>query len=129
MAHYDPYFWEIAVEPEILEEILVDTDILEDATDQQQRQQAKDEAIALIKELITTRLTDKQRQIVELYFYEGQTQAQIAEKLNINQQVVSKHLFGAIRNGQRVGGAMRKLRKLCEKQGIDPKKWMTGTHY
>ncbi len=131
MPPYDPYFWEISVDPEMMESLSVMPDFLEELTKTPEEQSADDqkealkqEAIDLIKALIQTEITPKQRQIVELYFYENKSQQAIAEELNISQQVVSKHLFGAVRNGRRVGGAMAKLRKLCKKSGIDPKKWV-----
>ena len=131
MSKYDPTFWEISVDPETLESILVEPDFVEqllvspeDEQADQEKEQIKQAAAALIRELIQTRLTPRQRQIVELYFYEGKTQQEIALALRINQQVVSKHLFGALRDGRKVGGAINKLRKLCEKSGIDPEKWV-----
>ena len=131
MGKHDPYFWEINVDPEVLESALVEPDFLEqllispeDEQESLEKEQLKDEAIDQIKELIRIRLTTRQRQIVEMYFYENKTQQEIAETLGINQQVVSKHLFGVLRDGRQVGGAVRKLRRLCEKLGIDPQKWV-----
>ena len=76
------------------------------------------EAVALLGVAIRTRLTPRQRELVELYFYAGKTQAEIAEILGIRQQVVSKQLFGAVRKGRKVGGAIRRLRALLEASGI-----------
>ena len=83
-----------------------------------------DEAVAQLRTIIETDLTSRQREIVQAYFFEGRTEAEIAEQLGIAQQVVSRHLFGALRAGRRVGGAMSKLRKLAEALGIDPEKWV-----
>ena len=131
MTKYNPHFWEINVEPEVLETMLTSPDILEellsnsvDEQAQAEKDQLRSDALAQIKILIQTKLTEKQRQIVEMYFYQGKTQQEIAKELGINQQVVSKHLFGVLRDGQKVGGAIRKLQKSCEKLGIDPKKWV-----
>lgn len=131
MGKYNPSFWEINVDPEVLESALVEPDFLEQLLispeDEQvslEKEQLKDEAVDQIKELIRIRLTSRQRQIIEMYFYESKTQREIAETLGINQQVVSKHLFGVLRDGRQVGGAVRKLRRLCEKLGIDPQKWV-----
>ena len=131
MSKYDPRFWEISVDPQVLEAVLPEPDFLEhlfrDAEDErlaQEKEQIKQEAVAQIRQIIKTQLTPKQRRIVEMYFYEGKTQQEIAQDLGINQQVVSKHLFGVLRNGRKVGGAVKKLRKLCEKSGVDPKKWV-----
>lgn len=127
----NPDFWEIKVDAEFLESALVEPDFLEQLLispeDEQlnaDKERLKQEAVEQIRELIQTRLTPRQCQIIELYFYEGKTQQEIAEMLGINQQVVSKHLFGVLRGGRQVGGAMRKLQKLCEQMGIDPKKWV-----
>lgn len=85
---------------------------------------ARDEMLALLRELVATALTPRQREIVDLYFTDGLSQAEIAERLGISQQVVSKQLFGVMREGRRVGGAIRRLRQLCEEHGIDPERWV-----
>ena len=131
MSKYNPAFWEISVDPEILESKLIAPDFLEqllitpeDEQAAQEKAQIKQEAIEQIRLLIQTKLTPKQRQIVELYFHKDMTQQEIAQELGLSQQVVGKHLFGVLRGGRRVGGAMAKLRKSAEKLGIDPKKWV-----
>ncbi len=131
MSTHDPYFWEIAVDPEVLETLLVEPDFVErllitpeDEQASLEKEQLKQEAVDQIKELIQTRLTPQQRRITQMYFYENKSQQEIAASLGINQQVVSKHLFGVLRDGHQVGGAVRKLRKLCENLGIDPQKWV-----
>ena len=131
MSKYNPHYWEVSVDPAVLEAVLIEPDLLSQLLGEagaddlaQQKAQLKAEAVAQIRELIQTQLTTKQRQIVEMYFYQHKTQQEIAEALGINQQVVSKHLFGALREGRKVGGAIKKLRKLCEKLGIDPQKWV-----
>jgi len=55
---------------------------------------------------------------VELYFLRELNQSQVAERLGISQQSVSEHLYGKLRNGRVVGGAIRKLRRACAKRGI-----------
>ena len=84
----------------------------------------RDEVFSLLRELVATGLTDRQRVIVELYFTDGRTQAEIAQHLGISQQVVSRQLFGVMRNGKRIGGAIRRLRQLCDEHGIDPERWV-----
>ena len=131
MSTYNPDFWEVSVSPDILESVLEAPDMLErllvtpeESRAVQDRQLVKQQAVEVIRELIRTRLSPRQRRIVELYFYQEKTQQEIAAELDINQQVVSKHLFGVLRDGQRVGGALKKLRKLCERTGVDPGKWV-----
>jgi len=77
------------------------------------------QAVALLALVIQTQLSSRQREIVNLYFYGGKTQAEIAEILGISQQVISKQLFGVMRKGKRVGGAIRKLEKLLRANGIE----------
>jgi RNA polymerase sigma factor (sigma-70 family) len=89
-----------------------------------ERAAARREALAGIADSVRTGLTAKQRRIVELYFYDGRTQVEIADELGVSQQVVSRQLFGVVREGRRVGGAIARLRKACEALGIDPEKWV-----
>ncbi len=56
-------------------------------------------------------LTDKQREVVEAYFFQGESQGEIARRLGITQQVVQKRLFGAPRGEKLVGGAIARLRQ------------------
>ncbi len=65
-----------------------------------------------LREAIRTRLTQKQREAVVQYFFDGLTQEAIAARLGVSQQVVSKRLFGARRDGRVVGGALPKLRRV-----------------
>lgn len=64
-----------------------------------------------VRAAVREALTDKQREAVELYFFEGLSQGEIAARLGLTQQVVHKRLFGDVREGRAVGGAMRKLRE------------------
>jgi RNA polymerase sigma factor (sigma-70 family) len=88
------------------------------------RRRLREEMLGLLADLVATGLTERQRQIVGLYFTDGCTQAEIGERLGITQQVVSRQLFGVIRDGKRIGGAIRRLRVLCEEHGIDPERWV-----
>ena len=121
MPRRDHIYWEIPVDPDVLARF--------PATEPEpprdpEKQRLIDEAVAQLHAIIETGLTARQREIVQLYFYEGKTEAEIAQQLGIAQQVVSRHLFGALRAGRRVGGAMAKLRRLAEELGIDPEKWV-----
>jgi RNA polymerase sigma factor (sigma-70 family) len=94
-----------------------------DAVDEE-HDEVREELFAILRELVATGLTERQRQIVELIYGEQLTQAEAAERLGISQQVVSKQLFGVVRNGKRIGGALRRLRQLCEEHGLDPERWV-----
>ena len=73
-----------------------------------------------VRALIDEHLTQRQREVVELYFLRGMDQATVATVLGISQQSVSEHLFGKTRDGGQVGGVIRKLRKLCARHGVMP---------
>jgi DNA-directed RNA polymerase specialized sigma24 family protein len=125
MATHDPTFWELSFDPGDFDALPADlfgaagTEETDPA-----RAALRAEALAGIAELVVTSLTDKQRLIVERYFYDGRTQQEIAAELGIAQQVVSRQLFGVIRDGKRIGGAVQRLRKLCEARGWDPSGWV-----
>lgn len=71
---------------------------------------ARQVLITALRHAISTRLTARQREAVELHYFEGLSQGQIARRLGISQQVVHKRLHGDRRNGRMVGGALPRLR-------------------
>jgi DNA-directed RNA polymerase specialized sigma24 family protein len=124
MPGYDPRFWELTFDPGDFDSL--PGDLLGAPADEVDpvRAAARREALGAIADLVQTGLTAKQREIVQLYFYDGRSQVEIAEALGISQQVVSRQLFGVVRDGRRIGGAIARLRKACESLGIDPEKWV-----
>lgn len=63
-----------------------------------------------VRAAVASALTDKQRLVVEAFFFEGRSQGDIARALGVTQQVVHKTLFGAARDGRKIGGALARLR-------------------
>lgn len=63
-----------------------------------------------LREAVASALTERQRCLVEGYFFEGLSQGDLARKLGVAQQVVQRALFGTVRRGKRVGGALARLR-------------------
>jgi RNA polymerase sigma factor (sigma-70 family) len=59
---------------------------------------------------IARALTPRQREIVAWHFFEGLSQGEIARRLGVTQQVVQKAIYGDLRGGRRVGGALQRLR-------------------
>jgi len=55
-------------------------------------------------------LTPMQREAVEAFFFEGLSQAQIAARCGVSQQVIHRRLHGDLRGGRRIGGALSRLR-------------------
>ncbi len=77
----------------------------------EQRLQTAEEIALLLHTLMLAVLTRRQRQVMELYYFENQTEVQVATALGITQPTVCQHIHGKIRNGRRVGGALRRIRK------------------
>ena len=114
-ARSNPDFWEVPVEQEILHQFPREAGPYYETAEERQAQEQKHkrtaDLIGPLCELIAETLTEKQRQIVRLYFFEGKTEYEIAEQLDISAPSVSQHLFGKKRSGKIVGGAIPKLRK------------------
>ncbi|MDP3278574.1 MAG: sigma factor-like helix-turn-helix DNA-binding protein [Deltaproteobacteria bacterium] len=64
-----------------------------------------------LRHAITRTLTPAQRVAVELYFFDGLSQSEIARRLGVSQQVIHKRIYGVDRQGRRIGGALAKLRR------------------
>ena len=121
MGMFNPDFWEISVQRSQME-AFANEDALwrkfEPTEDASRSRDRNRETLQQVLELIRTELTARQRQVIQLYYLVGITENEVAQRLMIPQQVVSQHLHGILRNGNRVGGAVPKLRKLCKKRGI-----------
>ena len=119
---YNPDFWEVQFDQSDLEMMPDDVGLwYESPEDQHSRYDREDRVKQLIPQidtLLNQSLTQKQFEATVLYFKYGKTQREISEIMGISRRVVSQHLFGITRNGKSVGGAVKKLRKLCRKHGI-----------
>lgn len=122
MAKFNPDFWEVTISHESWGQLSQEKALhfrCEEETREHHAWSAKAREIwPAVQQVLEETLTDRQREIVMLYFFEGLNQRQISERLGLAQQVVSEHLYGKIRDGHAVGGALRKLRKECQKRGI-----------
>jgi DNA-binding CsgD family transcriptional regulator len=79
--------------------------------DRELREDTVREIVDVLARVIASELTPRQREILLLYYATGLSEARIATILGISQPTVSQHLTGKLRNGRKVGGALRKLRK------------------
>lgn len=117
MPQYNPDFYELTTDITVLESLPEQAALwFEDEVDRARRQARHDfydSVRGAVREFIDTGLTGQQRKVVLLYFYHGKTQEDIATILGISQSTVSRHLFGTVRRGKRVGGALRRLQKLA----------------
>mgnify|MGYP003642849092 CR=1 FL=1 len=119
MASYNPDFWEIPTEFATLDRVPATQALYYESEDDRERRYAMknfyEEVRPSVNDFIDGCLTARQREVVKLYYYYGKTQEDIAVILQLTQSTVSRHLFGTVRGGKKVGGAIPKLRKLIDK--------------
>jgi DNA-directed RNA polymerase specialized sigma24 family protein len=122
MARFNPDFWEVTLDSRTWDRIPAENGLWHEEPEEGARRLRLSERTRglwpLLRPLLDEVLTERQRQVVVLHFLEELNQRQVAERLGLTQQAVSEHLYGKVRDGRRVGGAMRKLRKACELRGI-----------
>ena len=118
MAQFNPDFWEIPTEMKYLDRVnAADGLWYETEVDRDRRHAMKDfysEVRTPVSNIINTKLTPRQREVLQLYYFHGKTQEDIAAILNLTQSTVSRHLFGTMRRGRKVGGAIPKLKRIIE---------------
>jgi RNA polymerase sigma factor (sigma-70 family) len=90
----------------------------EETQKQLQRESERKQILHFVLDVIESELTQMQRDCIKLYFLQEKTQTEVAEILGISRRVVSQHIYGICRDGKRVGGAIKKIRKVCKKRGI-----------
>lgn len=75
-----------------------------------------DELNDRIRDIIENQLTERQREVMGLLYYDGLTQTEVALKLGLCQPTVHKTVSGNLdykNGGKRYGGAIKKIQKLC----------------
>jgi predicted transcriptional regulator len=82
-----------------------------DADERLKRERILREVVPVIIDIISFDLTPRQKQVMDLCFLQQKTQVEAAATLGATQPTVSQHLYGKRRNGKKVGGAIRKIRK------------------
>ena len=122
MAHFNPDFWEIPVDFDKLAEFDVSHAICYETEEEREsrwmREDRWEQFVPELMEIIENELTSKQRQAIILYFFAQKTQEEIGRIMGIPHQVVSQHIHGIRRNGKKIGGAIARIRKACERRGI-----------
>lgn len=119
MATFNPDFWEVPTDVTRLDRFAATSGLwFETETDRERRHAMRDfyQAVSpVVHTLIDSTLTGRQREVLRLYYFDGKTQEDIADQLAVSQSTVSRHLFGTVREGKRVGGAIRKLQKALDR--------------
>ena len=114
------------------QELLLDSDVLDklpyeclfsyqsrkDPKKQLLKERERKQILKELLDIIEYELTQRQRDCIKLYFLQEKTQSEVAEILGISRRVVSQHIYGIRRDGKRIGGAIKKIRKVCKKRGI-----------
>ncbi|MFB3910140.1 MAG: sigma factor-like helix-turn-helix DNA-binding protein [Candidatus Eisenbacteria bacterium] len=122
MAKFNPDFWEVTISAESWRRFSTEHHLYYESPEEARERHARlvraEAMLPQLRALMNELLTSRQREVVTLYFLARLNQRQIADKLGITQQVVCEHLYGKMRNGHLVGGALRKLRKACAERGI-----------
>ena len=117
---YNSDFWEVSAESEYLENLPADRGLWYESEEDRSRREAFSDFFADVKpivlDLLDSKLTRRQMEVVKLYYLYGKTQEDIATILDLSQSTVSRHLFGTVRGGKKVGGAIPKLRKVIERE-------------
>jgi len=123
MAEYNADFWEIPTGSEYLENLPAHKALwFETEEDRERRYAFKDffeEVSPAVQGIMDASLTKRQREVVSLYYLLGKTQEDIATILELTQSTVSRHLFGTMRRGKKVGGAIPKLKKIIDRSVND----------
>jgi DNA-directed RNA polymerase specialized sigma subunit len=119
---FDPRFWEVAVAPERLDRISQERAIWYETEAERrfryEKEDRKSKLVPLIMEIIENDLTDMQRNCIKLHILSERTREEVAYELGISRRVVTQHIYGIRRRGKRVGGGIKKIRKICERRGI-----------
>ena len=119
---YNPDFWEVCLDQQDLERFSTEAgpwfETSEDNFNRHRRDRYLAQMLNPVMDIIDRSLTEKQRQVLLLYYMHQKTQEEVAEILGISRRVVSQHLFGICRNGKHVGGAIKKIQKICRQQGL-----------
>jgi len=121
------YLREYPTDPRILQNLPVRTLWEEDGEEDAEWKQALDDFYSRVKPVVVdlvngqeSPLTDRQREVIVLHFFCQLPQQEVANRMNVSQSTVSRHLFGTSRNNKTVGGAIQKLRKLCCERKVFP---------
>lgn len=122
MADSNAHYWEVQAGSEFLDRVPSTRALWFETEEDREHRYAMEDFYRSVKpyvnELISTSLTKRQREVVSLYYVHGKTQEDIAAILDLSQSTVSRHLFGTVRNGKKIGGAIPKLRKVVEKNRL-----------
>ena len=124
VSKFDPRFWEVTFAPDQLDRFCEENAIWRETEAERQvryeNEEKRRKLTPLIMEIIENDLTEMQRNCIKLHFLCQRTREEVAYALGISRRVVTQHIYGIRRHGKRVGGGIKKIRKICEERGISP---------
>ena len=122
MSKFESRFWEILFAPDQLDKFSQEDAVWRETEEERElryeKEDRKREITPLVMDIIENDLTEMQRNCITLHFLCRRTREEIADTLGISRRVVTQHIYGIRRGGKRVGGGIKKIRKICEKRGI-----------
>ena len=122
MSNFNPQFWEIVFPPGEMDNFSEEAAIWYETEEEKELRYEKEDkrrnVIPLIIEIIENELTDMQRNCIKLHFLYDRTRDEVASTLGISRRVVAQHIYGIRRDGKRVGGGIKKIKRICEERGI-----------
>ena len=122
VSKFEPRFWEIVFAPDQLDKFSQENAIWRETEEERElryeKEDRKSEITPLIMEIIENDLTKMQRDCIKLHFLCKKTREEVAHTLGISRRVVTQHIYGIRRSGKRVGGGIKKIRRICERRGI-----------
>jgi len=113
-------FVEISIDPVLLNNFSTEEGIgayFNSCATSEEFQQLRVELLREVMYIIENYLTDKQKEIMKMTYLDGKTQNEISIELGRHQTAIHKALKGNIdygNNKKRYGGALKKIRKLCQ---------------
>ncbi len=115
MSQFNSDFWEVQAGSQYLESLPANRGLWFETEEDRGRRYAFQDFFQEVKPVVRTMidggLTKRQSEVVKLYYLHNKTQEDIAAILSLSQSTVSRHLFGTVRRGKKVGGAIPKLKK------------------
>lgn len=122
MPRFDLQFWEVLFTPDQLDRFSDENALWRETEEERElryeNEEKRNKIAPLIMEIIENDLTEMQRNCIKLHFLRQKTRAEVAYMLGISRRVVTQHIYGILRHGKRVGGGIKRIRKICEKRGI-----------
>ena len=122
VSKLDPRFWEIVFAPDQLDKFSEEDAIWCETEEERELRYEKEdkerEITPLIMEIVENDLTEMQRNCIKLHFLCKRTREEVAHTLGISRRVVTQHIHGISRRGRRIGGGVKKIRRMCKERGI-----------